>query len=416
MADMNPYEVAKEQVRSVGEALGLNEGMISFLTHPKRELTVSFPVKMDDGSYRMFTGHRVQHSDARGPCKGGIRYHPGVTLDEIRAMAMWMTWKCATVGIPFGGAKGGMVCNPKEMSKGEVERLTRRFTTEIEPIIGPYQDIPAPDVYTDSQTMAWIMDTYSHKVGKVTPASVTGKPIALGGSEGRSEATSRGLMYCVREALRAKRLEPERSTVVVQGFGNVGGNAARLLHDELGLKVLAVSDSSGGIYDPAGLDIHKVKEHKKATGSVEGFPGATNITNRDLLELECTVLVPAALEGTIDRSNADRIKAVIVAEGANGPTLPEADRTLHERGTMVIPDILANAGGVTASYFEWAQDLQFIFWSVDEVNERLNRIMTAAFSRVLSRSAERKVDMRTGAYLLAMKEVVDAVEMRGIYP
>jgi len=412
----NPYEMAVSQVRSVGETLGLSTGIVDFLTKPKRELAVNFPVRMDDGSFRMFTGYRVQHSNARGPCKGGIRYHPNVSLDEVRALAMWMTWKCATVGIPFGGAKGGVVCNTKELSRGEIERLTRRFATEIEPIIGPYEDIPAPDVYTDSQIMAWIMDTYSYKAGRVSPASVTGKPIPLGGSQGREEATSRGLMYCVREAMHARKMEPAESTAVVQGFGNVGGNAARLLRDELGLKVLAVSDSSGGIYDPAGLDIRKVDEHKRATGSVRGLPGATDITNRELLELECDVLVPAALEGAIDKSNADRIRASIVAEGANGPTLPEADRILYEKGTMLIPDILANAGGVTASYFEWVQDLQFYFWSITEVNERLNRIMTTAFNRVHSHSAEKKVDMRTGAYLLAVREVVNAIEMRGIYP
>jgi glutamate dehydrogenase (NAD(P)+) len=416
MDTKNPYEVAVSQVKNVGEALGLSKGIVDFLTKPKRELSVNFPVRMDDGSFRMFTGYRVQHSNARGPCKGGIRYHPSVSLDEVRALSMWMTWKCATVGIPFGGAKGGVVCNTKELSKGELERLTRRFATEIEPIIGPYEDIPAPDVYTDPQVMAWIMDTYSYKVGRVSPASVTGKPIPLGGSEGREEATSRGLMYCVREAMRARKLETAESTAVIQGFGNVGGNAARLLRDELGLKVTAVSDSSGGIYDPAGLDIRKVEVHKRTTGSVKGFPGAADITNRELLELDCTVLVPAALEGAIDGSNADRIKASIVAEGANGPTLPEADRILFEKGVMLIPDILANAGGVTASYFEWVQDLQFYFWNVTEVNERLNRIMTAAFNKVHSSSAEKKVDMRTGAYLLAVREVVNAIEMRGIYP
>lgn len=416
MDTMNPYDVAVGQVRKVGEALGLSEGIIGFLTKPKRELSVNFPVKMDDGSFRMFTGYRVQHSHARGPCKGGIRYHPAVSLDEMRALSLWMTYKCATVGIPFGGAKGGVICNPKEMSRGELERLTRRFATEIEPIIGPYQDIPAPDMYTDSQVMAWIMDTYSHKVGRVTPSCVTGKPIPLGGSQGREEATSRGLMYCVREAMHARKMEPAESTVVVQGFGNVGGNAARLLRDELGMKVLAVSDSSGGIYDPAGLDIRRVDAHKKATGSVMGFRGATDITNRELLELDCTVLVPAALEGAIDRNNADRIKASIVAEGANGPTLPDADAVLYEKGAMLIPDILANAGGVTASYFEWVQDLQYYFWTAAEVNERLNRIITTAFNKVHSHSAERKVDMRTGAYLLAVREVVNAIEMRGIYP
>ncbi|MBI0582685.1 MAG: Glu/Leu/Phe/Val dehydrogenase [Methanomassiliicoccus sp.] len=416
MVSPNPYDVAVSQVRNVGEALGLNEGMIGLLTRPKRELTVHFPVRMDDGSLEMFTGYRVQHNNARGPCKGGIRYHPQVSLDEVRALSMWMTWKCATVGIPFGGAKGGVICSPKTMSRNELERMTRRFATEIETIIGPYEDIPAPDMYTDSQTMAWIMDTYSHKVGRVSPAVVTGKPILLGGSEGREEATSRGLTYCVREAMRARKMDPAGSTAAVQGFGNVGGNAARLLRDELGLKVVAVSDSSGGIHDPSGLDIHKVDAHKKETGSVKGFPGATDISNQELLEVDCTVLVPAALEGVITASNADRVRAEIVAEGANGPTLPEADRILFERGKMLIPDILANAGGVTASYFEWVQDLQYYFWSITEVNQRLNDIMTAAFNRVHARSAEKKVDMRTGAYLLAVHEVAAAIELRGIYP
>jgi glutamate dehydrogenase (NAD(P)+) len=320
------------------------------------------------------------------------------------------------VGIPFGGAKGGVVCDPKAMSRAEVERLTRRFTTEISPIIGPREDIPAPDVYTDAQVMAWIMDTYSEKVGRVTPAVVTGKPVPLGGSEGREEATSRGVMYCVREAMRARRMEPRASSVAIQGFGNVGGNAARLLRDELGMKVVAVSDSRGGVYDPSGLDIHKVAAHKKETGTVMDLPGASNIGNQEVLELECTVLVPAALEGVITKANADRIKADIVAEGANGPTLPEADKILFERERMVIPDILANAGGVTVSYFEWVQDLQSFFWTTSEVNERLNRIMTTAFSRVHARSSEKKVDLRTGAYLLAVHEVIKAMDLRGIYP
>jgi glutamate dehydrogenase (NAD(P)+) len=400
----------------VGEALDLSEGMIEFLTKPKREFATNFPVRMDDGTVKMFTGYRVQHNSARGPCKGGIRYHPQVSLDEVRALAMWMTWKCATVGIPFGGSKGGVVCDPKAMSRGEKERLTRRFTSEITPIIGPHKDIPAPDVYTDAQVMAWIMDTYSDKVGMVSPSAVTGKPIPLGGSEGREEATSRGVMYCVREAMRARRIEPKASSVAIQGFGNVGGNAARLLRDELGMKVVAVSDSQGGIYDPSGLDIHKVAAHKKETGSVMNLPGTTPIGNQELLELECTVLVPAALEGIITKTNADRINAEIVAEGANGPTLPEADRILFERERMVIPDILANAGGVTVSYFEWVQNLQSYFWTAGEVNERLNRIMTTAFSRVHARSSEKKVDLRTGAYLLAVQEVVRAIDLRGIYP
>ncbi len=378
--------------------LGLNKGMVEMLTRPKREFTTNFPVKMDDGNIRVFTGYRVQHNSARGPCKGGLRYHPNVSLDEVRALSMWMTWKCATVGIPYGGAKGGIICNPKAMSKGELERMTRRFTVEVSPIIGPEVDIMAPDVYTDAQTMAWIMDTYSMTIGEPTPSVVTGKPLPLGGSEGRSEATSRGLMYCVREAMNARKMDPKQSTVAVQGFGNVGGNAARLLRDELGMKVVAVSDSSGGIYDPSGLDIMKVEAHKRVTGSVKDFFQATNITNEELLELDCTVLVPAALEGVITGANADRIKAQIVAEGANGPTLPEADSILFERRMMLIPDVLANAGGVTVSYFEWVQDLQFFFWSLAEVNERLNRIMTAAFNRVYTTASEKKTDLRTGAY------------------
>lgn len=416
MDKLNPYQVAIGQVKNVGGILGLSDGMIDILTKPKREFSTNFPVKMDDGTFRVFTGYRVQHNSARGPCKGGIRYHPNVSLDEVRALSMWMTWKCATVGIPFGGAKGGIICNPKSMSKGELERMTRRFAYEISPIIGPYEDIPAPDVYTDAQTMAWIMDTYSSKIGYAVPSVITGKPIPLGGSEGREEATSRGLMYVVREAMAAKKLDPKQSTVAVQGFGNVGGHAARLLRDELGMKVVAVSDSSGGVHDPSGLDIMKVEAHKKATGSVRDFDQATNITNEELLELDCTILVPAALEGVITGSNADRIKAQIVAEGANGPTLPEADRILFERRKTVIPDVLANAGGVTVSYFEWVQDLQYFFWSVAEVNERLNRIMTAAFNRVYTTASERRTDLRTGAYILAMQEVVRAMELRGIYP
>ena len=305
---------------------------------------------------------------------------------------------------------------PQSHEQGEKERMTRRFTAEITPIIGPHKDIPAPDVYTDAQVMAWIMDTYSDKVGMVSPAAVTGKPIPLGGSEGRDEATSRGVMYCVREAMRARRMDPKASSVAIQGFGNVGGNAARLLRDELGMKVVAVSDSQGGIYDPSGLDIHKVATHKKETGSVMNLPGTTPLGNQEVLELECTVLVPAALEGVITKTNADRINAEIVAEGANGPTLPEADRILFERERMVIPDILANAGGVTVSYFEWVQNLQSYFWTAGEVNERLNRIMTTAFSRVHARSSEKKVDLRTGAYLLAVQEVVRAMDLRGIYP
>jgi len=416
MEKSNPYQVAISQVRNVGRILGLDEGMIEILTKPKREFTVNFPVKMDDGSIKVFTGYRVQHSIARGPCKGGVRYHPGVTLDEVRALSMWMTWKCATVGLPFGGAKGGVICDPKKMSKGELERMTRRFTTEIAPIIGPHEDILAPDVYTDAQTMAWIMDTYSMGAGYSVPGVVTGKPIHLGGSEGREEATSRGVMYCIREAMNVNDIDPQRSTVAIQGFGNVGKNAARLLKDELGARIVAVSDSSGGVHDPAGLDLEALEAHKKATGSVKGFKGARDITNEEVLELECTVLVPAALEGVIDAGNAGKIKARIVAEGANGPTSPEADRILFERGITLVPDILCNAGGVTVSYFEWVQDLQYLFWSAGEIKNRLNQIMTYAFAKVYATARSRNVDMRTAAYILAVQEVVKATKERGIYP
>ncbi len=416
MAEPNPYKTAVTQVENVGGLLGISKDMISMITHPKRELTVNFPVRMDDGSIHIFTGYRVEHNMARGPCKGGIRYHPQVSLDEVRALSMWMTWKCAVVNIPFGGAKGGIICNPKEMSKGELERMTRRYTAEISILIGPQSDIPAPDVYTDSQTMAWIMDTYSMTKGYSIPSVVTGKPLSLGGSEGRDEATSRGLMYCVREAFKVNKIDPKQATVAVQGFGNVGWNAARLLQNELGCKIIAVSDSTGGIFNPEGLDSVEVFGHKKKTGSVQGFENAQNISNEELLELDCTLLVPAALENAITKQNANKVKAEIVAEGANGPTTPEADSILYQGGKMIIPDVLANAGGVTVSYFEWVQDLQSFFWSKLEVQQRLDQIMTNSFMRTLSLSQSRKVDMRTGAYMLAVEEVVRATQLRGIYP
>lgn len=408
--------MAVGQVQRVGGMLGLDQGMIDLLSRPKRELTVNFPVTMDDGTIKVFTGFRVQHNFARGPCKGGIRYHPAVTLDEVRALAMWMTWKCATVGLPYGGAKGGVICDPKGMSPGELERMTRRYASEIMPIIGPHVDIPAPDMYTNAQVMAWIMDTYSMNVGYSVPGIVTGKPIPLGGSKGREEATSRGLMYCVREAMAVEGLKRAGATAVVQGFGNVGWNAARLLKDELGLTITALSDSSGAILDKAGLDPVSVYEHKQRTGSVLGYPGAMEISNEELLEMECTVLVPAAMENTITSANADRVKARIVAEGANGPTTPEADLVLDEKGIMLIPDILCNAGGVTVSYFEWVQDLQFHFWSNAQIRERLNETMTYAFARVYATAGAKEVDMRTAAYLLAVGEVVQATKLRGIYP
>jgi len=411
----NPFEMAQRQFDNAAKYLDLKEGIKAKLRVPKRELTVYFPVKMDDGSIQMFTGHRVQHSLARGPAKGGIRYHPDVTLDEVRALAMWMTWKCAVVNIPYGGAKGGVVCNPKEMSQRELERLTRRFTSEIIMLIGPESDIPAPDVNTNAQTMAWIMDTYSMTKGYSVPAVVTGKPVEIGGSLGRREATGRGVMFTTREALKHLGIPIEGTRVVVQGFGNVGAIGAELL-EEIGCTVIAVSDSRGGIYNPKGLNVKDVIRHKAETGTVVGYPGTDTVTNEELLELDCEVLVPAALENAITEKNADRIKARIIAEGANGPTTPEADEILFDKGAFVIPDILANAGGVTVSYFEWVQGLQNFFWSEEEVNKNLGKIMVKAFQDVLAISQKKKVNMRIAAYILAIDRVATATLLRGIYP
>jgi glutamate dehydrogenase/leucine dehydrogenase len=412
----NPFETAKKQVDIVADLLGLDSGMREVLKHPKRELTVNFPVRMDDGSYKVFTGHRVQYNMARGPCKGGIRYHPQVTLDEVRALAAWMTWKCAVVNIPYGGAKGGVICDPKHMSKGELERLTRRYTTEISGIIGPERDIPAPDVYTDGQTMSWIMDTYSILKGYSVPGVVTGKPIALGGSEGRGEATGRGCAYTIREAAKDAGVRVKNGTVAVQGFGNAGSVAADLLNDEQGAKIVAASDSKGGIYKADGFNPHALEEHKTKTGSVVGFPGAKTISNEELLELKVDILVPAALENQLTAKNADKVQAKLIAEAANGPTLPEADSVFFQKKITVLPDILANAGGVTVSYFEWAQDIQGYFWPLAEVNQRLERVMVQSYGDVHRVAVERKVHNRTAAYVLAIQRVVDAIKVRGIYP
>jgi glutamate dehydrogenase/leucine dehydrogenase len=412
----NPYETAKQQVDIVADLIGLNGGVREILKHPKRELTTNFPVQMDDGSTRVFTGHRVQFNMARGPCKGGIRYHPQVTLDEVRALAAWMTWKCAVVNIPYGGAKGGVVCDPKHMSKPELERLTRRFASEISSIIGPEMDIPAPDVYTDSQTMAWIMDTYSMQKGYSVPGVVTGKPISLGGSEGRGEATGRGCAYVVREAARDANVKVKGGSVAVQGFGNAGNIAANILHDEQGAKIVAASDSKGGIYKADGFNPHAVEEHKRKTGSVVGFPGAKSISNEEILELKAEILIPAALENQLTGKNADKVQAKIIGEAANGPTLPEADKILFEKGVTVLPDILANAGGVTVSYFEWAQDIQGYFWSLPEVNQRLEHVMVRSYADVHKEATARKVHHRTAAYVVAIQRVVDAMRLRGIYP
>jgi len=414
-AAINAWDVAQQQFDLAAEHLNLSPGLRKVLREPKRELTVHFPVKMDDGSVEVFTGYRVQHNLSRGPAKGGIRYHQNVTLDEVKALAMWMTWKCAVVGIPFGGGKGGVIVDPKKLSLREVEGLTRRFATEISILIGPDKDIPAPDVNTNSQTMAWIMDTYSMHVGYTAPAVVTGKPIPLGGSEGRNEATAQGAVYTLIDAARHLGMEIPKCRVAVQGFGNAGAIAAQLMFAQ-GSKIVAVSDSTGGIYKPEGFDPTSVLAWKKEHGSVVGFPGTKEISNADLLELDCEILIPAALENQITAQNAGRIQARLIGEAANGPTTPEADEILYKAGKFVIPDILCNAGGVTVSYFEWVQDLERDFWDIEHVNEKLHKVMVKAFASTLEMSLKQKVNMRTAAYLLAVQRVADAASVRGIYP
>jgi len=409
------YDIALEQFDNAARYLDLPQSALVTLRETKRELIVHFPVIMDDGSMRMFTGYRVQHSIAAGPAKGGIRYHPDVTLDEVKALAMWMTWKCAVVDLPFGGGKGGVICNPKELSRNEMERITRRYATEIACMIGPMVDVPAPDVNTDPQVMAWIMDTYTMHSGTQSLAVVTGKPVEVGGSLGREEATGRGVMITALEGLKAQGLSADHPTVAVQGYGNVGSVSAYLLQDA-GARIVAASDSRGGIYNPEGLDAREVLRYKHRTGSVVGYPGATPISNAALLELPCDILVPAALEEVITAENAPRIKARVIAEGANGPTTPEADEILWDRGVFVVPDVLANAGGVTVSYFEWVQDLQSYFWSEEEVNEHLHRQMMRAFHQILAISREKGVNMRIAAYIKAISRVAKAIQLRGIYP
>src|SRR5436309_5291911 len=415
MESLNTFEIAQKQFDTAADYLKLEGGLRQVLRTPKRQLIVSIPTRMDDGSFRVFEGYRVQHSIARGPGKGGIGYHPDVSLDEVKALASWMTWKCATVAIPFGGAKGGVICDPKHMSQGELERMTRRFTSEISIIIGPEEDIPAPDVYTNAQTMAWIMDTYSMTKGTTALGVVTGKPIAVGGSLGRNEATARGVQYITREVLKTKGMNLKGATMVVQGFGNAGSIAAQLLHGD-SVKVIAISDSQGGIHNPKGLDPNLVLKHKAKAGSVMGYPEADSVSNEKLLELECDVLIPAALENQITMENAGRVKAKVVVEAANGPTTPAADDILHEKGIFVLPDILANAGGVTVSYFEWVQSLQAFFWREDEVNAKLNEIMTRAYYEVYETAKKYNVHMRTAAYILAVSRVAEATRLRGIFP
>src|SRR5579885_2296802 len=412
---INPYQMAVAQFDVAAEKLNLSEDMRQVLRYPKRELIVNFPVRMDNGSIRMFTGFRVQHNVNRGPAKGGIRYSPQVTHDEVKALAMWMTWKCAVVGIPYGGAKGGVICNPKEMSIGELERLTRRYATEISLLIGPTSDIPAPDVNTNSQVMAWIMDTYSMHAGYSVPAVVTGKPLAIGGSEGRNDATASGVVTVTKKAADHIGMPLRGARVAIQGYGNAGAIAARLLHAE-GCKIVAVSDTQGGVYNESGLDPANVLLHKKEHGTVVGFAGAQRVGIQDVLEVPCDILIPAATEGVLTVANAERVQARIVAEAANGPTTPDADRIFRKRGVFVIPDILANAGGVTVSYFEWVQDLQSFFWSNDEIAARLETIMTRAFESVLEKSLAQDCDMRTAAYMVAIARVAEATQLRGIYP
>ncbi len=418
-AHENPFHIAQQQFDKAAELLDLSQSIRSILRVPARELTVTFPVKMDDGRTEVFTGYRVQHNLGRGPAKGGIRYHPQVDIDEVRALAMWMTWKCALVNIPYGGAKGGVIVDPSQLSMSELERMTRRFATEISIIIGPDKDIPAPDVNTNAQVMAWIMDTISMHQGHTVPSVITGKPIGVGGSLGRSDATGRGVSLMVREWARSKGRDLGRLSVVVQGFGNVGGVTARLL-DDMGCNVVAVSDASGGYYCSRGLNIKAMQDYAAAHPRrlLEGYtaPGVERVSNSELLELPCDVLVPAALENQLTSANAGRIRAQVVVEGANGPTTPDADAILESRGITVIPDILANAGGVTVSYFEWVQGLQSFFWDEQDINAKLERIMVHSFEQVQAMAEQRKVSLRLAAYLLSVRRVADATITRGIYP
>ena len=414
--ELNPFKIAQEQFDKAAEMMKLEPAARAILREPMRVLEVLIPVRMDDGTVKVFKGFRVQHNDARGPTKGGIRFHPAETLDTVKALAMWMTWKTAIVNLPYGGAKGGIICNPKEMSERELEALSRGYIRAIGRFIGPEKDIPAPDVYTNPQIMAWMMDEYSKLVGYNAFGVITGKPIEVGGSLGRIDATSRGGMY-VLEAVAAKLgIDLSKSTFAIQGYGNAGYNAAKLAKELFGAKVVAVSDSRGGIYNPDGLDPELVLEHKRKTGSVVGYPGAQEISNPELLELDVDILVPAAIENVITGQNADRIKAKVVLELANGPTTPEADAILHERGIFVVPDFLANAGGVTVSYFEWVQNVTGYYWSLEEVYEKLRTKMVDAFNafyHVYKEEYGGKIDTRTAAYMVSIARVVKAMKIRG---
>ncbi len=410
---LNPFEIAQKQLDEAAEILNLDDSTHEILRWPQREIHVTIPVKMDNGETKIFHGFRVQYNDARGPCKGGIRYHPEETIDTVRALAAWMTWKCAVVDIPYGGGKGGIVCNPKEMSEGELERLSRGYIRAINYFIGPEKDIPAPDVYTNPQIMAWMMDEYSKLKGYNVPGMITGKPIPLGGSLGRGDATARGGMYVLREAAKNLGIDLKKATVAIQGYGNAGQFAAKLVTELFGSKLVAISDSKGGIYSEKGLDWKEVLEHKKKNDSVVDFKGTKNITNEEILELNVDVLIPAALENVITEKNAERIKAKIILELANGPTTPEADKILYENRIFVIPDFLANAGGVTVSYFEWVQNNYGYYWEEQEVHDRLDRKMTKAFYDVYEESRKREVHMRLAAYLVSVQRVVEAMKLRG---
>jgi glutamate dehydrogenase (NAD(P)+) len=411
----NPYDIAKDQLRRVATLFGVDSNLVNILQECKKSVVVSVPVTLDDGNIVAYEGYRVTHNIARGPSKGGIRYHPDVELDEVKALAMWMTWKCALMGIPFGGAKGGISVDPKKLSPGELQRMTRRYTSEIINEIGPEKDIPAPDVGTDPSVMAWIFDTYSMNKGHSVLGVVTGKPLNVGGSLGRLEATAHGALYCIQEAIRKREMRMDGLRAVVQGFGNVGSFLAKFLAEQ-GATVIGVSDSRGGIYNEAGLDMSAVLAHKQETGALEGLRGTESITNEELLVLDCDVLAPCALEQVITRDNADQVKAKIIAEGANGPVTPAADEILDERGILILPDVLANAGGVVVSYFEWVQGLQEYFWKEDEINSKLRDITTRAFNETWRTAEDRKTSMRLSAYGLAVRRVADATVTRGLYP
>jgi len=409
------WVMTQQQLDNVAELMHLDPRIHAILRHCKRVMEVSIPVKMDDNSLKVFTGWRVHHNLARGPAKGGVRYSPTLTLEEVKGLAMLMTWKCAVVDIPYGGAKGGVVCNPSELSDGELERLTRRYTTELILLLGPERDIPAPDLGTDERIMAWMMDTYSMNVGYSVPGVVTGKPVNIGGSRGRREAPGRSVAICVEEAAARLGIRLEDARVVVQGFGKVGSVVALLLYS-LGCKIVAVSDVKGGIYNPQGLNPVKLMSHKRQTKTVSDYKEGDYVTNEELLGLPCDILIPAAIEGVITEKNADKIRARLIVEAANGPITPEADAILRDRGIFIVPDILANAGGVVVSYFEWVQDIQQFFWTEQEVNERLRQVIKRAFGEVWEVMRERGVDMRTAAYILAVSRVAEAIKMRGIYP